>query len=158
MKNLEILAQTILPICLHGVNPRTIMGKHSWDTVKKQTQQLANNHCMICEKFVAHKPGDWLECHEHYEFDCEQLEATLKCFVCICSDCHHFIHQGRLRCLVQEGKVSKTECDRIIERGDSMLASAGLSKNDLPNEYIMNPHWTLLYNGKRFAKLSSGVL
>jgi hypothetical protein len=81
MHNVDILAQTILPVALHGINPRTIMGDVAWNVIKKRAQQKANRHCMACGRFVAHKPGDWLECHEVYDFDLEKKEATIKNYV-----------------------------------------------------------------------------
>ncbi len=40
MKNVSILSHTILPVALHGKNPRTIMGETEWNKVKKEKQKL----------------------------------------------------------------------------------------------------------------------
>lgn len=70
--NFSILTQSPLPKSIHGINPRTIMGENAWNKLKKQKQIEANYHCMCCGDYVAHIPGDYLECHEVYSVNHEK--------------------------------------------------------------------------------------
>jgi len=149
-ESVGVLTQTILPFSLHGVNPRTIMGEEEWQKVKKETQKQADHHCMCCGRSVQHIPGDWVETHEMYSIDTEKHVFELSGFVGLCNDCHSYIHQGRLRILVAEGKMRMSEYTRIIEHGDKLLDMFGLSKHDLPGSEIENPEWRLLYNGELY--------
>lgn len=151
MTNVEILAHTILPISLHGTNPRTIMGESKWKKIKKEKQKEANHHCMCCGDHVAHIPGDWLECHEIYDIDMDKREFRIRDLVCLCKKCHDYIHQGRLRKLLAKGEITKEYYIEVIRRGDKLLADNNLVKNDLSAKEIRNPDWYLLYEGKRYS-------
>lgn len=148
MKSLEILTQSILPIALHGINPRTAMGTTAWNKMKKEKQALADHHCMACGEYVAHVAGNYLECHEVYDFDIANHTATIKDYVCLCKDCHNYIHQGRLRMLLQEGTITLKEYERIINRGNKLLERSNLKKIDLPSNELEYSNWKMIYNGK----------
>jgi hypothetical protein len=151
MSNVEILTQTILPYSIHGVNPRVIMGESAWRKIVAEKQKEANHHCKSCGEYVAHVPGDYLECHEIYDIDSVKREFKLGGFVCLCKKCHQYIHQGRLRMLVAEGAITEKYYNEIITRGNKLLSDKGLKKNDFSPEEIKNPHWYLLYEGKRYS-------
>ena len=155
-ESVTVLTQTILPFSLHGVNPRTIMGEDEWTKVKKETQKRTDHHCMCCGREVKHVPGDWIETHEMYSVDLESHIFELSGFVGLCNECHSFIHQGRLRILVTEGKMKMSEYERIIRHGESLLKQFGLSKLDLPGEEIKNPEWKLLHNGECYKNEYNG--
>jgi len=151
MRDVSLLSQTILPLSLHGVNPRKIMRTSEWNKIKKEKQALANHHCMCCGEYVSHVPGDWLECHEVYDIDLKNREFMLMDIVCLCKKCHAFIHQGRLGVLLSEGKVSREYYDEIIERGNKLLHDSNIEKRDLSSDEITNPNWCLVYNGKKYS-------
>ena len=149
-ESVEILTQTILPFSLHGINPRTIMGEKEWDKVKHQVQKESLHECMCCGRYIRHIPGDWIETHEIYDFDINKKEAKLIGFVGLCNECHSYIHQGRLRILLMQGRISTDEYQRIIHHGNQLLQQFGLVKKDLPSEEIENSAWYLLYNGEKY--------
>jgi len=132
------------------------MGNSEWNKQKKKVQQEAGNHCMICNDYVSHMPGDYLECHEIYEIDVAKREFSLKGLICICMKCHEFIHHGRLARLVAERKITKSYYEQIMIRGNDLLANSGLKKQNLPPEEIRNPDWYLLYNGKKYSVSKGG--
>ena len=148
--SVQVLTQTILPFSLHGVNPREIMGAAKWNKVKKDVQGKSGKRCMCCGRVIKHAPGDWIETHEVYRFDQEKREVKLVDFVGLCHECHSYIHQGFLRVQLSEGKITKAEYTRIIQHGESLLQSFGLTKNELPADEIENPNWYLLYNGQKY--------
>ena len=148
----EVLTQTILPFALHGINPRTIMGQYKWNKIKKEAQSIANHHCQACGRYVEHIPGDWLECHEEYNIDMKNHVFSIKNFICLCKECHNYIHQGRLRMLLLDGTIDEEYYNKIISHGESILKEHGLSKKDLPKDEIENPEWKLEYDGYLYFK------
>ncbi len=152
--NIEILAQSILPLSIHGVNPRKIMGDYKWKQIKKEKQKEADHHCMCCGEYVEHVPGNYLECHELYDIDLENREFRFKDVVCICKKCHQFIHSARTKCLVEEGEITQEYFNEIMERGNNLLMINGLEKKDLSQKEIKNPKWVLVYENKRYNNKS----
>ena len=151
MNNYEILAQTVLPKSLHGINPRTIMGQAKWNKLKKEKLAEADHHCMACGEFVPHVPGNYLECHEVYQIDMDKKEFKLADIICLCKKCHDYIHMGRLQMLVKEGTVTPEYYNEVVKRGDTLLKVHNLKKQNLPFDEINNPDWYLLYEGKKYS-------
>lgn len=138
-ENIEVLTQPILPLSLHGINPRSIMGDYQWKKVKAKYRDKANHHCMICDRYVPHVRGDWLECHEHYTVipktitikngeKVDVLEYQLDRFLSICHECHMYIHQGFLAIQVDEGTVTEDYFKVVIEKGDKLLQEHDMKK------------------------------
>lgn len=145
-QNISILAQPLLPYSLHGVNPRSIMGQTNWNKTKKAKRLEANHHCQICDKYVPHVAGNWLECHEVYEIDEEKLEFRLKDIVAICNMCHRFIHFGYTTILYQEGKITQEVYEEIYDHGQKLLQSQNLVKKEI-NLYAP---YVLVWQGQRY--------
>ena len=146
-ENIELLARPILHATIFGVAPREIMGAYQFKKIKKQVQLEANNHCMICDRYVPHKAGDWIYTHEVYHVDKKKKCYTLEKYVGICRECHEYIHIGRLNVLYKNGKISKDDFDRIVNRGNSLLKTVNLKKE--PNDDFYAPYY-LEYEGQRF--------
>lgn len=149
---IEILTQPIIPIYLHGVNPRSIMGDNRWNKIKKEVQKEANHHCMICGDFVSHKHGDWLNTHEIYEYDYDNFIQKLNGYVGICTSCHEFIHQGHLNIQYHNGFVSEEERNAIIKKGNELLSMFGLKKENMPDDVLKNKNWKLLFENNFYQK------
>jgi len=124
----DILSQSNIPKPLHGVNPRTIMGKEKWDIFRKQVYASTNYHCIACgvhvENALFHR---WLEAHEDYNIDHENATMTVSGFVPLCHSCHSFVHSGFLVVQYRKGIKSKSQVCKILEHGFSIL-----EKSDLP--------------------------
>jgi hypothetical protein len=144
--NIKILAQPLLPYTLHGVNPRTIMGQTSWNKIKKVKQKEADHHCQICDRYVAHVIGDYLECHEVYEIDEEKYEFKLIDIVAICNTCHSFIHFGRTTILYNEGKITEDRYYEIYDKGQQLLQSQNLVKKEID----LSAPYVLVWNNKYY--------
>lgn len=144
IENIKILAQPILPYSLHGVNPRTIMGNAAWNKMKIAKRSEANHHCQICDRYVPHVKGDWLECHEVYEIDEENLEFRLIDIVAICNTCHGYVHLGLTGLLYSQGKITEERYWEIIEHGDKLMRSQLLTKQEID----INANYVLVYKGQ----------
>ncbi|EMF0044871.1 hypothetical protein ACG6P0_002365 [Enterococcus hirae] len=150
---IKVLTQPIVPMSLHYLTPRKIMGATKWNKLKKEYQVKADHHCMICKRYVSHKPGDWLELHEKYDYDFERLVQKLTGYVSICHSCHMYIHQGLLGVHLNNGQVSEEAVQEIIDKGDKLLEQFGLKKIEYPNrETFENPNWKLEFEGKFYTK------
>lgn len=147
----QILTQPVVPFALHYVTPRTIMGKSKWDQLKKEFREKADHHCMICNDYVSHTPGDWLELHEKYDYDFENLIQKLTGYVSICHRCHMYIHQGLLNIQLQKGQITQEKYNEIKDHGDQLLKQFGLSKITYPSqEVFISANWQLDFNGNKY--------
>lgn len=149
----KVLTQPIVPPALHYMTPRKIMGQSKWNKLKREYRSLADHHCMICQRYVSHTPGDWLELHERYEYDFENLVQELVGYVSICHECHMFIHQGLLGIQFQNGEIPTEIYQEILDKGNGLLRKFGLQKIAYPSEEVfLSPNWRLDFDGKLYGE------
>ncbi len=154
----ELLLHPPIPLSMHGVNPRTIMGKQKWDEVRREAYDKNNDCCWICgvHRSVA-KPNPWLEAHETYNIDYEKFEMTLREIVALCPLCHMFIHRGRLELRVKSGDEPFELYNEVRDRAYAMLNihlpeewwnESGINRKTL-NYTTDWRKWHLLYEGRK---------
>ena len=149
VENVIELARPILHCTMFGVAPREIMGEKAFKEIKREAQKKADHHCEICGRFVSHTKdtGDWLYTHECFEVNHEKHEYTFKRFICICHECHLFIHQGFLNVMLEDKKVNQQYVDKVLKHGEQLLQLAGYKKQlNLDVEQI----YYLSYKGQRY--------
>lgn len=115
-----LLLHPRIPLYLSGVNPRTIKGKEWWDVTRRKAYAENNHCCWACNVYqldAAYRQV--LEAHECYEYDPKTFTARMISVVALCSQCHQFIHWGRIR------KLSPQRLKGIILRGLNLLYEAG---------------------------------
>lgn len=119
-----------IPKPLHGLPPRTIMGKTAWDKMRKLCYYKANYKCEVCGC-----TPDKGRLHAHELYDINYLEGTseFKRCIAICKEDHDFIHSGRLITLYKEGNplYPKSYVLRVVEKGFKMISEYN---KDLPEE------------------------
>jgi hypothetical protein len=121
-KRPEILTHPNIPKPLHGLNPRGLLGKHWWDTVRLKAQKDYGFCCASCGVPKAEaKKHAWLEGHEYWDINymtgiCEVIEI-----VPLCHYCHNFIHSGRLKMLGVSKVKTTEEIVEILEDGFRLL-------------------------------------
>lgn len=148
-KRPDLLLHPNIPKPMHGLNPRTIMGKEWWDKKRKEAYRINNNCCWACgiHKDVA-RYHQWLEAHESYNISYRLARMTLKEIVALCHSCHNYIHSGRLRQLWKKGEISKGIYDDIMGHGDE------LTKNLTTTKQVFVAHdwknWHLIIDGVKF--------
>jgi hypothetical protein len=124
-KRPELLNNDVIPLCLAGVNPRTLMGEERWKPIRIRAYEDNNRCCWACgrtpkqDKFENH-----LEGHERYLYESETCIATMIEVVALCRTCHYFVHIGRT---VTKAKLSVNDIEYIIKHGFKVLDDAGLS-------------------------------
>lgn len=114
----KLLASPNIPKPLHGVNPRTILGKQWWDDVRKKAYATHDYKCWACG--VPKQNAEYykhLEAHEDYDFNWQTGKVELREIVALCHSCHNFIHSGRLYSIYLGGEISKNKVTHILERG-----------------------------------------
>lgn len=95
------LTVEIIPTSLHGVNPRSLMGRAAWDRIRRQVAAEAGNRCEICGGVGPSHP---VEVHERYEYDesvrppCQRIIGL----IALCPDCHSVKHLARTRLIARE--------------------------------------------------------
>jgi hypothetical protein len=111
-----------VPKPLHGLNPRSIMGKEQWDKLRQEVYASTNYHCAACGVHKSRaKKHQWLEAHETYEIDYPKGLATLTEIVPLCHFCHNFIHSGRLRALARKREVTAEHVRNVMRHGVAVL-------------------------------------
>jgi hypothetical protein len=122
----EILEQPLIPPPLHGLNPRTIMGRAKWDVVRRQIYRKYAYSCAACGvKARDAKIKKNLEAHESFEIDYAQKQMTLKSMEPLCHACHAFVHSGLLEVRLASQQVSKETVAVILGHGVGVLAQSG---------------------------------
>lgn len=85
----------------HGLAPRTLLGRKTWDAMRKACYAQADDTCEICGR----KPVDLRgrQSHEVYSIDYERGTAKFEKCVCLCKSDHLFgIHTGRALALYEK--------------------------------------------------------
>lgn len=124
----QILCHPNIPKPLHGVNPRTIMGRAWWDVTRQEVYASTDYHCVACgvHKTVAKGPK-WLEAHEFWEIDYETGLCLISSIEPLCHYCHNFIHSGRLEAVMETPKgKSREETIAILEHGIQIIKDNNL--------------------------------
>jgi hypothetical protein len=114
----ELLTHPNIPKPLHGLNPRSLLGKEWWDVHRQEAYAKYDYHCWACGTHKSQAEiHQWLEGHESYEYDYKVGSATLKEIVALCYSCHNFIHSGWLFMQAKSGKIDRPTAAHIIDRG-----------------------------------------
>lgn len=123
----HLLTMPNIPHPLHGLAPRTILGKSEWDKLRKRCYYEANYTCQACGKDlhsgVAHA-------HEVYDINYYAGTSTFRRAVCLCPTCHVLgVHSGRALTLFKKG-------DPIINKSKLLNGAENLFRN--LHEWNMN--------------------
>lgn len=122
----ELLEQPLTPPPLHGLNPRTIMGRAAWDEERRRVYRKYGFRCAACgvngrDAF----PLTRLEAHERFRVDHPARTMELIGMEPICPACHAFVHGGLLEIRLHTGQVSRALGRRILEHGVGVLGRIG---------------------------------
>lgn len=144
----ELLLDSLIPPPLHGLAPRTVKGDKWWEEQRHAAMAKNLYKCWACNiprtKAKKHK---WLEGHESYNIDWKKGTCNLAEIVSLCHYCHNYIHQGRLRVLVECGRERQSFLDDVITHGDNLTAH--LKNPVIPSPVNMAPwkEWVLIIDG-----------
>ncbi|MDV3002453.1 MAG: hypothetical protein N5P05_004108 (plasmid) [Chroococcopsis gigantea SAG 12.99] len=118
----ELLLHPNIPKPLHGVNPRTILGRKWWDEQRKIAYARYDDLCWACgiHKTEA-KYHQWLEAHEVYKIDYSTGKVEMVEICALCHSCHQYIHDGRMQKLFNHGQFSFQKYIDILSRGEKII-------------------------------------
>lgn len=148
----EILMDPPKPQPMHGVSPRTVLGRVWWEQTRKAAYGNMAHHCAACGIWKGQAKGRrWLEGHERYRID--YLLGTLEYVetVPLCHYCHNYVHPGRLQALLDQGKITWTKYKTVVQHGDEVLRRAGLKKPEPYQGPMVDwKDWRLVVDGKEY--------
>lgn len=126
----EILLCPNVPKPLHRLAPRNILGSGWWNKTRQEAYASTNFHCVACgaQKYEVKGSKKWLEGHEVYDIKYADGIATYIETVPLCPFCHNYIHDGRMRALLQKGELHHAKYIAVIQHGNQVLERAGLQK------------------------------
>jgi hypothetical protein len=168
----ELLASTHIPKPLHGLNPRTLLGKTWWDAKRQEVYASTGFTCACCGVPKADaKKHKWLEAHEIVTVNYSTGICEIKEIVPLCHYCHMFIHSGFLfTTMGKRNGHSKAEVKKILEHGlwwlklfnlkcfpttlelaeDLDCDINGVEAYELPKSALPWKAYTLLFQGKTY--------
>lgn len=109
-----------VPKPLHGIPPRVIMGKTTWDHVRKKCYFDAGYKCEICGE---EPPKGQLHAHELYSYDYKKGTGKFERCIAICKKDHDFIHSGRLITMLKNNNIlyPKEYVLGVVEKGFKLV-------------------------------------
>lgn len=148
-----------VPKPMHGTCPRIVLGKAWWDRERQAAYASTGYRCLACgvDKTVA-MFFKWLEGHEQYEIDYGRGLMKYVRTVPLCHACHCYIHCGRLKAMLDAGKISRSRYVTILQHGDRVLRAAGIVK-PAPYDGPFAPwaKWRLVIGRKRYKGLFANM-
>lgn len=135
-----LLCMPNIPKPLHGLAPRIIEGQSKWNLMRTKCYMDADYQCQACGKYLG---SGKCEAHELYSVDwSKQLSKFERC-VCLCKDCHAFIHSGRTFSMYQRGeKLYNKYCLQKIAKKAFKVISA--YNNTVPEEQKLRMYGTIM--------------
>lgn len=154
--NPQILCHPNIPKPLHGVNPRTIYGKDWWDEQRQTAYKAKNFHCFACGVHKSHALfHKWLEAHEFYLYDYKKGRIVFDHLVALCHACHNYIHDGRMKMMVDDGRMTQDKYEQIMRHGYNIVCKAGLKEQRRNRHSQQSPvewaDWRMVVDGKEYG-------
>lgn len=122
----EILEQPLIPLPLHGVNPRSLMGRADWDILRQKIYAKHRYCCAACGVYSGKailKTG--LEAHERFRIDYRKKRMTLIGMEPLCHACHYFVHSGLLELRLAKRQIDLEKVLAILGNGVEVLTASG---------------------------------
>ncbi len=108
-----LLTMPNIPRPLHELNPRLLVGKDGWNSLRLSCFKKARYLCEVCGKKLTTKTA---QPHELYSYSYTSCTASFQRCVCLCHDCHRAIHSGHTISDYKRGAISKEKLLGIIEK------------------------------------------
>lgn len=161
----ELLYHPSIPAPMHGVNPRTIIGKVRWDKVRRRAYARNNDCCWVCGVHRSKAPVKrWLEAHEIYDIDYRKGRMKLREIVALCRLCHSYVHRRRIEILVDKKKIQPKFLRRVLTHGNTILNRTGAKPwynvekviKEMALSKVKWTKWHLIFEGKKYYSKFTG--
>lgn len=150
----EVLIGPMTPIPMHGLVPRTVLGKEWWDKTRRAAYASTDYHCVACGVHRSKARGRrWLEAHELFSVEYEAGRWTYLETVPLCNFCHSYVHAGRLGEMVRQRYVTQARYKAIIVHGDRLLRKHGLVRTIYNGPEAPWQQWRMEVNGALYPSL-----
>lgn len=115
-----IITMPNIPRPLFNLAPRTVLGKTTWDHMRKRCYFEADYKCEVSG--VEPERGR-LDAHELYEYDYAKGTAKFIRTVALSKECHNFIHSGRMLTLFKSNStyMPMSYLLRVVENGFKLV-------------------------------------
>lgn len=135
-----LLCMPNLPKPMHSQNPRTIMGEVKWKLVRTKCYMGADYTCQACGKYLG---AGKCQAHELYSIDWSQQLSRFERCVCLCKDCHDFIHSGRTFSMYQRGEklYNKYYLQKIAKKAFEVISAYN---NTVPEDQKLRMYGTII--------------
>lgn len=128
-----------------GCQPRTLLGKASWDMMRKRCYYNADYVCEACGKELGR--GE-CQAHELFSYDYTGGLAIFERCVCLCKTCHlGGVHSGRLCTMYKKGQASARQ---VIEGAENLFRNVSEWSVNHPAE----PELRVFYAWLNFLKFN----
>ena len=122
-----LLTHPQIPQPLHGLAPRTLLGKEWWNAQRQAAYAKTRHRCAACGvHYLQAAYVQRLEAHECYRIEYQRGRAELQEVVALCHRCHSFIHSERLWWMYQQRKVSAAKIFDVLHHGFELLRTRHL--------------------------------
>ena len=105
-------------------NVRSKIPKIVWDSIRHHVYARAQNTCEVCGRKPSKRPGDWIECHERWEYspgpNSQTGIQTLKRFIALCTACHEATHMG-LANVRGRGEIAKAHFKKVTGMSEEQV-------------------------------------
>jgi hypothetical protein len=110
--------------------PRVVLGGKWWNDARRAAYESTDFHCLACgvSKYRVKGGRQILDAHEVYQTDYQAGRMVFVEAVPLCPYCHAYIHDGRLKMLLDKHEITQARYAAVIQHGDTVLAQAKLSK------------------------------
>lgn len=130
----RLLAHEQIPKPMHGVNPRTVMGKEWWNEHRERAYAKNNYCCWACGDMPTR-----LEAHEVYDILGSEGRMVFVEIVALCHDCHMTIHVG-----LTEKLKGIDEVKRLTKRKMKLI------RKHAQHQEVPWNMWRLVFEGKEY--------
>ena len=138
----KLMTMPNIPLPLHHVNPRNIMGQSKWDVIRRMCYRRADDTCEVCGAHPEDKRKR--QAHEVYDIDYRTGTVTFKRVVCLCYDCHVLgIHSGRALTLFKKGSPLMTK-DAILHGAEHLFQILDAYNKLHPDDEPLRAYYTML--------------
>ncbi|HEY6797362.1 MAG TPA: DUF5710 domain-containing protein [Kineosporiaceae bacterium] len=84
----------LVPESCWFTNARSCISTRDWQRIQQMVLGRAGARCEVCGATRDREQQRWLEVHERWTYDDDNLLQTLRRLICLCTQCHQATHFG----------------------------------------------------------------
>lgn len=137
----RVLGMPNIPKPLHSLAPRTVLGKHVWDQMRRATYAKADYVCEACGERC---DKGFMDAHELYDIDYEHANETFVRTIGLCRACHRLgIHTGRALTLYEKNSPLMSK-DKLLFGAEHAFSTIAKWNKEHPDDEPIRVYSTWL--------------